>query len=50
LVALDDANGRILYARFFPQDGTSSTFADLELVGRNYGRFCELYTARVSHF
>jgi hypothetical protein len=41
---------RILYARFFPQEGTASTFAALESVVRNYGRFCELYTDRGSHF
>lgn len=50
VVALDDADGRILYARFFPQEGTVSTFAALESVVRNYGRFCELYTDRGSHF
>src|SRR5947209_3131540 len=50
VVALDDADGRILYARFFPQEGTASTFAALEAVLRNYGRFSELYTDRGSHF
>jgi transposase len=50
VVALDDADGRILYARFFPQEGTASTFAALESVVRNYGRFYELYTDRGSHF
>jgi transposase InsO family protein len=50
VVALDDADGRILYARFFPQEGTASTFAALEGVLRGYGRFCELYTDRGSHF
>lgn len=50
VVALDDADSRILYARFFPQEGTASTFAALESVVRNYGRFCELYTDRGSHF
>jgi len=50
VVALDDADGRILYARFFPQEGTASTFAALESVVGNYGRFCELYTDRGSHF
>src|SRR6516165_5746933 len=50
VVALDDADGRILYARFFPQEGTASTFAALESVLRNYGRFIELYTDRGSHF
>ena len=50
VVALDDADGRILYARFFAQEGTASTFAALESVVRRYGRFCELYTDRGSHF
>jgi hypothetical protein len=50
VVALDDADGRILYARFFPQEGTASSFAALESVVRNYGRFGELYTDRGSHF
>jgi transposase len=50
VVALDDADGRMLYARFFPQEGTTSTFAALESVLRNYGRFAELYTDRGSHF
>src|SRR6202022_2690752 len=50
VIALDDADGRILYGRFFPQEGTASSFAALESVVRNYGRFCELYTDRGSHF
>src|SRR5438067_3403039 len=50
VVALDDADGRILYARFFPQEGTASTFAALESVVHNYGRFSELYTDHGSHF
>jgi transposase len=50
VIALDDADGRILYGRFFAQEGTSSTFAALEAVLRRYGRFCELYTDRGSHF
>jgi transposase len=50
VVALDDADGRMLYARFFPQEGTASTFAALESIVRNHGRFCELYTDRGSHF
>jgi hypothetical protein len=41
---------RILYARLFPQEGTASTFTALASVVRNYGRFCELYTDRGSHF
>ena len=50
VVALDDADGRILYARCFPQEGTASTFAALEGVLRRYGRFCELYTDRATHY
>ena len=50
VVALDDADGRILYARFFAQEGSASTFAALESVVRHYGRFCELYTDGGSHF
>jgi hypothetical protein len=50
VIALDDADGRILYARFFPKERTASTFAALESVVHNYGRFCELYTDRRSHF
>lgn len=50
VVALDDADGRILYAAFVPEEGTASTFAALEHVLRRYGRFGELYTDRGSHF
>jgi hypothetical protein len=50
IVVLDDADGRILYARFFEQESTLSTMAALEHVLTRYGRFCELYTDRGSHF
>jgi hypothetical protein len=50
VVALDDADGRILHARFVEQEGVASTFEALEAVLRRYGRFCELYTDRGSHF
>jgi hypothetical protein len=50
VVALDDADGRILYARFAKQEGTMSTFEALGAVLRRYGRFSELYTDRGSHF
>jgi hypothetical protein len=50
IVALDDADGRILYAEFFAQEGTLSTFQALGYIVRRYGRFCELYTDRGSHF
>jgi hypothetical protein len=49
-VMLDDADGRILYARFVPEEGTRSTLAALDHVLRRWGRFCELYTDRGSHF
>jgi transposase len=50
IVSLDDADGRILYGRFWPQEGTRSTFAALHHVLTRYGRFAELYTDRGSHF
>src|SRR6516164_2595501 len=50
VIARDDADGRILYGRFFAQEGTASTFAALDGVLRRYGRFLELYTDRGSHF
>ena len=50
VVALDDADGRILYARFVEQEGTMSTFEALGAVLHRYGRFSELYTDRGSHF
>lgn len=50
VVALDAADGRVLYARFFAQEGTTSSSAALESVVRHYGRFCELYSDRGSHF
>lgn len=49
-VVLDDADGRILYAAFVPQEGTHSTLQALEHVLERHGRFCELYTDRGSHF
>lgn len=50
VVALDDADSRILYAQFVPQEGTASTFAALHHVLTHYGRFAELYTDRGTHF
>jgi len=49
-VVMDDADGRILYAAFFEEEGTHSTFASLQAVLTRYGRFAELYTDRGSHF
>jgi hypothetical protein len=50
VVMLDDADGRILFARFFEQEGTRSTLMALKHVLQRWGRFCELYTDRGSHF
>jgi len=50
VVAMDDADGRILYARFVPEEGTASTFAALLHILTTAGRFAELYTDRGSHF
>src|SRR5512134_73190 len=50
VVMLDDADGRILFARFFEQEGTRSTLIALKHVLLRWGRFCELYTDRGSHF
>jgi len=50
VVMLDDADGRILFARFFPQEGTRSTLVALKHVLVRFGRFCEFYTDRGSHF
>ena len=50
VVMLDDADGRVLFARFYEQEGTASTLEALMHVLVRYGRFCELYTDRGSHF
>lgn len=50
VVAMDDADGRILFARFFPQEGTRSTLVALREILEKHGRFAELYTDRGSHF
>jgi hypothetical protein len=50
VVMLDDADGRILYARFVEQEGTVSTLHALRHVLVRFGRFCEFYTDRGSHF
>lgn len=50
ILMLDDADGRALYGCFVPQEGTLSTMAALEHVLTRYGRFCELYHDRGSHF
>jgi transposase len=50
VVAMDDADSHILYARFVPEENTASTLAALKHILRTYGRFAELYTDRGSHF
>jgi hypothetical protein len=50
VVVQDDADSRILYARFVPEECTQSTFEALHHVLSRHGRFCELYTDRASHF
>jgi len=49
-VVLDDADGQILYARFFEEEGLVSTFEALKHVLERWGRFCEFYHDRGSHF
>jgi len=49
-VMMDDADGRILYAEFVPEEGTASTMQALHHVVTRWGRFCEFYTDRGSHF
>lgn len=50
VVMMDDADGRILFARFLEQEGTLSTLMALKHVLVRFGRFSELYTDRGSHF
>jgi hypothetical protein len=50
VVMLDDADGRILFARFVEQEGTLSTLMALKHLLVRFGRFSELYTDRGSHF
>lgn len=50
IVMMDDADGKILFADFVPQEGTLSTMAALEQVLTRCGRFCELYHDCGSHF
>jgi transposase len=50
IAVLDDADGKLLYAQFFEEEGTLSTFAALQHVLKKNGRFSELYHDRGSHF
>lgn len=49
-VLLDDADGKMLYAEFVPEEGTMSSFMAFEDVLTKHGRFCELYHDCGSHF
>lgn len=50
VVMMDDADGRVLFARFVEQEGTLSTLMALKHVLVRWGRFSELYPDRGSHF
>ena len=50
MAMLDDADGRLLYARLVPQESTMTSLQAIRDVVVRYGRFCELYTDRGSHF
>lgn len=50
IVVMDDADGKILFARFVEEEGTISTFVAMEHVLVRWGRFCEFYHDRGSHF
>lgn len=50
ILVMDDADGRVLYGRFVPEEGTMSTLMALEHVLTRHGRFCELYHDCGSHF
>src|SRR6185295_8635752 len=50
VIMLDDADGRLLAARFVPQESVMSTFTLLEEVLCKYGRFGELYHDRGSMY
>lgn len=50
VIMLDDADGRLLAARFVPQEGVLSTLMLLWDVLTKYGRFAELYHDRGSMY
>jgi transposase len=50
IIVLDDADGKLLYARFVEEEGTLSTLEALGSVLKSHGRFCELYHDCGSHF
>lgn len=50
IVVLDDADGSMLYAKFFPQEGVASTLDAIRHVVTTHGRFGELYHDRGTHY
>ena len=50
VIMLDDADGKLLFARFFEQEGTMSTMTAIEAVVAKHGRFAEFYVDRGSHY
>lgn len=50
VVTMDDATSRILHAKYHEQEGTRSTLEGIRFVLKKYGRFCEFYTDRGSHY
>ena len=50
VITLDDADGKILHGQFVEQEGTMSSLQGIAPVLRRYGRFCEFYTDRGSHY
>lgn len=50
VIMLDDADGRLLAARFVPEESVQSTFQLLEEVLTQHGRFGELYHDRGSMY
>lgn len=50
LVALDDATGEILSARFVPEESTVTCLEIVREVVQKHGVFASLYTDRASHF
>ena len=50
VMMLDDADSKLLFARFFEQEGTMSTMSALEAVVQKHGRFAEFYVDHGSHY
>ncbi|WP_337287769.1 ISNCY family transposase [Candidatus Methylomirabilis sp.] len=50
IAVLDDATSVVYYARFVPQESTTTMMAALKAVVERQGLFCALYTDHGSHF